>query len=163
MNRFAAFLVVGVCVCLSGCVVFEKQYWIPAKFPDGVHIESPECWFIMDTDHAEPYFYYWKNTKENQAVFQEWLNYTRKHRLGTMPFMYGLYVNCPTLRFSKNFAWTCSSANRPYVEFSADNWWTMRRANKYDRKLQAIVLSLMTKDNMMTKEDAQKIKERYWK
>lgn len=63
----------------------------------------------------------------------------------------------------KNFAWTCSSANRPYVEFSADNSWTWRRANKYDRKLRAIVLSLMTKDNMMTKEDAQKIRERYWK
>lgn len=66
-------------------------------------------------------------------------------------------------RFSKKFAWTCSSANRPHVEFSADNSWTWRRANKYDRKLRAIVLSLMTKDYMMTKEDAQKIRERYWK
>ena len=172
MNRFI--LLILLCMlCLTGCGtvtkeelsysfkdIISKEHWISTKFPENVHIESPENWFINDGNER---FYYWKESLENQSIFQEWLEYTRNHSLGTTPFMYGLYAHRRTLLFSRDIRWTCSSDGVPYVEFQMGDRWTMRRANKYDKKLKALIDSLITEDNKAKMDDAAKIKEKYYK
>ena len=172
MDRFILFIFLCMLfLCGCGTVTKEelsyafkdilgKQHWISAEFPKNALIESPENWIIEDENGS---FYYWQESTENQSTFQEWLSYTRNHRLGTTPFMYGLYACRRSLSFSKNVRWTYSSCDTPYVEFAIGDTWTMRRANQYDKKLKAIIDSLITKNNIMKKEDVLKIEEIYKK
>lgn len=165
MSRFVLFPILCVC-CLSSCSI---HWWVPSKFPKCVHIEPVENWAVSD-DNGN--FYYWKNTEENQHVFQEWLKYTRNHLIGTQPTLYGLCASPGRLYFSQDIRLTFDDYPDYYpplppdVEFdlsisSTKNNERVRRANKYDRKLMDIIKSLIRKDNLMTPEDTSRIKQFY--